>query len=637
MIDFESDRTWRAARGRPARRSRASRVRERDAALERRGRPRLRLVPASATARATARRCPGSPTRRTLYKALGIDPTKTRPSNEALLRRALKGETLYRINTLVDALNLVSLREQLPVRPLRPRSRAAAGRAAQGRSRARPTRASARGPVNVEGRPVLVDADGSVRQPDLRLAAHLITLASAAGARRRVRAGGLSPPRGSSGVLDATAETLTRFCGGTPGAVPALSADGPRALAVVGPARPPRSLCRRDGRRAAADEPRPVRLHGAARGRLPDQVRACASCPPREAKLADVELVIGVVVGAEARAYPVNLMWGPESEALNDTLGGVPVVATWCPIAHSAVVVRAHAAGRALDLGPSGSSGASSSSTTARRDRSGARSRASPRAGREKGSALRKRESMLTTWATWRRLHPDTTVYFDETLPNHHPFDDDTIARITLAGDGPLRNEDLVAGCRGHGVARARGCSGRWAPGKALNDATAGEPVVVFLAARRGHRARDCAAASPAGCSTFAARRQDDRLRDAETGSELGRAHRPRRLRPARRPRASSRSSVTTALWYAWSSQHPGTTLWGGEPPRPRRRADVVRAAAAERPRWSLGVRGRNEAASAITSEVATMCVTLPRARAPEDATRCDSRQLRSGVRPALF
>ena len=57
---------------------------------------------------------PGTEDARTLYKALGIDPTKTRPSNEALLRRALKGEPLYRINTLVDALNLASLREQLP-------------------------------------------------------------------------------------------------------------------------------------------------------------------------------------------------------------------------------------------------------------------------------------------------------------------------------------------------------------------------------------------------------------------------------------------------------------------------------------------------------------------------------------------
>jgi DNA/RNA-binding domain of Phe-tRNA-synthetase-like protein len=51
---------------------------------------------------------------RQLYKALGLDPTKTRPSSESLLRRALKGQPLYRINTLVDSVNLRSLADQLP-------------------------------------------------------------------------------------------------------------------------------------------------------------------------------------------------------------------------------------------------------------------------------------------------------------------------------------------------------------------------------------------------------------------------------------------------------------------------------------------------------------------------------------------
>ena len=57
---------------------------------------------------------PGAADARALYKAVGLDPTKTRPSNEALLRRVLKGEALYTVNTLVDALNLCSLRAQLP-------------------------------------------------------------------------------------------------------------------------------------------------------------------------------------------------------------------------------------------------------------------------------------------------------------------------------------------------------------------------------------------------------------------------------------------------------------------------------------------------------------------------------------------
>ena len=51
---------------------------------------------------------------RTMYKRLGIDPTKTRPSSEALLRRVRKGDTLPRINSMVDVCNWCSFEFQLP-------------------------------------------------------------------------------------------------------------------------------------------------------------------------------------------------------------------------------------------------------------------------------------------------------------------------------------------------------------------------------------------------------------------------------------------------------------------------------------------------------------------------------------------
>ena len=51
---------------------------------------------------------------RTMYKRVGIDPTKTRPSSEALLRRVSKGDELPRINSLVDVINWCSLETQLP-------------------------------------------------------------------------------------------------------------------------------------------------------------------------------------------------------------------------------------------------------------------------------------------------------------------------------------------------------------------------------------------------------------------------------------------------------------------------------------------------------------------------------------------
>lgn len=51
---------------------------------------------------------------RTMYKRIGLDPTKTRPSSEALLRRVRKGDALPRINSLVDVCNWCSVEFQLP-------------------------------------------------------------------------------------------------------------------------------------------------------------------------------------------------------------------------------------------------------------------------------------------------------------------------------------------------------------------------------------------------------------------------------------------------------------------------------------------------------------------------------------------
>ena len=41
------------------------------------------------------------------------------------------------------------------------------------------------------------------------------------------------------------------------------------------------------------------------------------------------ELVIGVTAGEVARAYPINMLTGPDREILNDTLGGAAIAATW--------------------------------------------------------------------------------------------------------------------------------------------------------------------------------------------------------------------------------------------------------------------------------------------------------------------
>lgn len=156
---------------------------------------------------------PGAADARTLYKALGLDPTKTRPSNEALLRRALKGQTLYRISSLVDALNLSSLREQLPfglydLDQIEPPVTLRKGGAGEGYEGIR------KGEVHVEGRPVLVDARGPFGNPSADSARTMIRLETTRALVTCYAPAACRPDRMEE-VLDRTRDTLTRFCGGS--------------------------------------------------------------------------------------------------------------------------------------------------------------------------------------------------------------------------------------------------------------------------------------------------------------------------------------------------------------------------------------------------------------------------------------
>ncbi len=76
--------------------------------------PRLEAPLAAAEAAVRAHPPEEAAAVRAMYKRVGIDPTKRRPSSEALLRRVRKGDPLPRINSMVDVCNWCSLEFQLP-------------------------------------------------------------------------------------------------------------------------------------------------------------------------------------------------------------------------------------------------------------------------------------------------------------------------------------------------------------------------------------------------------------------------------------------------------------------------------------------------------------------------------------------
>jgi DNA/RNA-binding domain of Phe-tRNA-synthetase-like protein len=76
--------------------------------------PRLDRLLASVEEQVRRQPPPDAAAVRSMFKRIGLDPTKTRPSNEALLRRVRKGNALPRVNSLVDVINWCSLEFQLP-------------------------------------------------------------------------------------------------------------------------------------------------------------------------------------------------------------------------------------------------------------------------------------------------------------------------------------------------------------------------------------------------------------------------------------------------------------------------------------------------------------------------------------------
>jgi DNA/RNA-binding domain of Phe-tRNA-synthetase-like protein len=131
------------------------------------------LALAATTARAGGRDADSGAVR-AMYRRFGIDPTKTRPSSEALLRRVRKGDPLPRVNSLVDISNWCSLEFQLPyglydLEHVRGDIILREGRAGEEYPGIR------KQAVHVAGRPTLVDDDGPFGNPTSDSARTMVT------------------------------------------------------------------------------------------------------------------------------------------------------------------------------------------------------------------------------------------------------------------------------------------------------------------------------------------------------------------------------------------------------------------------------------------------------------------------------
>lgn len=101
---------------------------------------------------------------RKAYKAFGKDPSRYRPSAEALLRRIVKSKGLYKINNVVDLLNLVSISTGYSIGGFD--ADKIEGDISVGIGKANePYEAIGRGTLNIEGLPILRDSKSGFGTP----------------------------------------------------------------------------------------------------------------------------------------------------------------------------------------------------------------------------------------------------------------------------------------------------------------------------------------------------------------------------------------------------------------------------------------------------------------------------------------
>jgi DNA/RNA-binding domain of Phe-tRNA-synthetase-like protein len=101
---------------------------------------------------------------RNAYKACGKDPARYRPSAEALLRRAVKHNSVFQINNIVDLLNLVSLATGFSIGGY-DADKIEGNVVFDIGIEEEPYRGIGRGELNIEGLPVFRDESGAFGTP----------------------------------------------------------------------------------------------------------------------------------------------------------------------------------------------------------------------------------------------------------------------------------------------------------------------------------------------------------------------------------------------------------------------------------------------------------------------------------------
>lgn len=201
----------------------------------------------------------------------------------------------------------------------------------------------------------------------------------------------------------------------------------------------------------------------------------------------DDDVVVGVALGGEARAYP---WWVIDNHhCVNDSVGGQALALFFCEVCSSAVAFDPVVGGRRLTFRV----GFIYNGTDAYAD-DDTGSVWSPYLalaieGPLRGQRLELLPASQLEWAAWRELHPDTSVVLaeEEARAGHgseawigEPQVPEGLRRSVAHWDTRLAHNALVLGVRGHSAQKVYPLDLMRARRGVLEDTLGGEPIVVL-------------------------------------------------------------------------------------------------------------------------------------------------------------
>jgi len=238
--------------------------------------------------------------------------------------------------------------------------------------------------------------------------------------------------------------------------------------------------------------------------------------------------VIGVVIGNEARAYPLKIL--ERHEAVNDSLGEVPFAVTYCPLCDSSAVFDRRLGEKPVELGISG---LLYNSNVLLYDRSG-RGRESlwsqmasqAVAGPRRGRTLTTLPLEVTTFGDWKRRHPQ--------------------AEVLSTNTGYRRNYDRSAYARYYNSPRLM------FPVRPLDKRLPLKTRVLGVWTKDAARAYPVAALSEAG--------EDGRMEQELDGRSFTVRVNPK-AESLRIEQAEGGLQWVYSYWFAWAAFHPQTEI----------------------------------------------------------------------------